>query len=83
MSSDNFYYVQRHPEGHWTATMGFASDDTLPFADRTDPEFMTVVDALDYALAQYSEYGVQMSDAARAELGPPTTGAELRAKYSK
>lgn len=63
MSADNYYYVQRHPLGGWAATMGFASDDMVPFARLTDTQFVSVTEAMEWAFTQYSEYGVTCSAA--------------------
>jgi hypothetical protein len=66
MSSDNFYVVRKHPSGGFTYVMGFASHDVnkdgsfnydLPVR-KGDPVFNTFDDALNIALADYSEYGV-------------------------
>lgn len=68
MSSDNYFVVRSHPkiDGGFTYVMGFGSDDRnqgdtifvdIPVTDR-DPIFYNFDDAMNAALADYSEYGV-------------------------
>jgi hypothetical protein len=66
MSSDNYFVVRKHPEGGYTYVMGFESDyennESHVFVNikvkDSDPIFTDYEDALNAALADYSEYGV-------------------------
>lgn len=66
MSSDNFYIVRKHPFGGFAAVQGFASDvdendeQIYPEASVTDKQFKTIGEALNYAVTEYSEYGVDV-----------------------
>jgi len=62
MSSDNFYFVGKHPEGGFGVTMGFASDNDEIVISRDDPKFDSFREAKEFAHAQYSEYGVILSE---------------------
>lgn len=68
MSSDNYFVVRSHPkiDGAFTYVTGFESDNVnagqtvfvdIPVKD-TDPIFYNFDDAMNAALADYSEYGV-------------------------
>lgn len=58
MIADNYHVVRKHPDGGYTYVQGFASDDDpdLSVSDR-DPRFDMFDDALNAAVADYSEYG--------------------------
>lgn len=66
MSADNFYIVRKHPFGGYAAVMGFASDvddndeQIYPEAEITDQQFKSIGEALNWAVIQYSEYGVDV-----------------------
>jgi hypothetical protein len=66
MSSDNFYIVRKHPFGGYAAVMGFASDvddndnQIYPEANVVDQQFKSIGEALNWAVIQYSEYGVDV-----------------------
>ena len=68
MSADNYYIVRKHPNGGYAAVMGFASDvdgnddPIIPEARKQDEQFTTVAEALNYAINEYSEYGVSVHD---------------------
>lgn len=66
MSADNFYIVRKHPFGGYAAVMGFASDvddndeQIYPEVEVTDQQFKSIGEALNWAVIQYSEYGVDV-----------------------
>lgn len=66
MSADNFYIVRKHPFGGYAAVMGFASDvddndnQIYPEANVVDQQFKSIGEALNWAVIQYSEYGVDV-----------------------
>ena len=66
MSADNFYIVRKHPFGGYAAVQGFASDvddndmQIYPEAEVTDQQFKSIGEALNWAVSQYSEYGVDV-----------------------
>lgn len=64
MSADNFYVVAQRPDnGRWYAFMGFASDDgDFEPNLHEDWSFETELDALHWAMSEYSEYGVQSGE---------------------
>ena len=68
MSADNYYFITKHPNGGWTAIMGFMSDEspTMPSAD--DVQFRTVAEAVCYAQEDWTEYGVSLSTDAKEHL---------------
>jgi hypothetical protein len=66
MSADNFYIVRKHPFGGYAAVQGFASDvddndeQIYPEANVTDQQFKSIGEALNWAVMEYSEYGVDV-----------------------
>lgn len=66
MSADNFYIVRKHPFGGFAAVQGFASDvdendeQIYPEVNVTDQQFKSIGEALNWAVIQYSEYGVDV-----------------------
>lgn len=68
MSSDNFYIIRRHPKGGFAAVMGFASDiddqgnEITPDVPASAQSFSTLSDALNWAINEYSEYGVSVHE---------------------
>lgn len=60
MSADNYYLIRNHPAGGFAAVMGFASDEYEPIAYHDHKSYATVDEALNYALSEYSEYGVSV-----------------------
>lgn len=63
MSADNYYVVRKDAYGFFVPVMGFASSDEsgyVPRVESVDKRFVTVKDALDWALNSYSEYGVSV-----------------------
>ncbi len=63
MSADNYMYVDRE-HGKFTVTMGFASDEKHPKPSGGSARFDTFIEAINYASAQWTEYGIQISNAA-------------------
>lgn len=60
MSADNYFVIRKDDTGRFAATMGFASDHGVPPIDDTDPRFDSLAEALTYANAEYTEYGVRV-----------------------
>lgn len=60
MSADNWYVIRNHPAGGYTPVMGFGEEDIRDVSVRDDFKFNTVKEALLWADAQYSEYGVSV-----------------------
>ena len=62
MSADNYYVVRKDAYGFFVPVMGFASADEhyVPRVESRDKRFVTIKDALDWALNDYSEYGVSV-----------------------
>lgn len=63
MSADNYYVIRKDAYGFFVPVMGFASNDEfgyVPRVESTDRRFLTVGEALDWALGSYSEYGVSV-----------------------
>lgn len=61
MSADNYYSIRIHPLGGFAAVMGFASNEEgVPAAYKSDVQFSDVEAALDWAMGEYSEYGVSV-----------------------
>ena len=66
MSADNFYIIRNHPKGGFAAVQGFASDtddndeQIYPEVSVNDREFRTISEALEFAMNEYSEYGVDI-----------------------
>ncbi len=60
MSADNYYCVSQDPDTErFIVWMGFASCEGSDFGPTPDdPSFKTELDAIHYAMEQYSEYGV-------------------------
>jgi len=65
MSADNFYLITPHPTSGFAVLMGFASneDEVLP-ASKKDKSYPTLNEAINYAMDEYSEYGVQVAQVA-------------------
>jgi len=58
VSSDNFYWINKHPDGGYAVEQGFASDEEdFTFTDRCT-KFKSYKEAQKYAYLEYSEYGV-------------------------
>jgi hypothetical protein len=57
MSADNYYKIVRHPYGGYAAVMCFVSSPGYK-ALVTDQRFMSIGSAYDWAMQEYSEYGV-------------------------
>lgn len=68
MSADNYYIIRNHPHGGYAAVMGFASDvdshgnEIFPDATQEHQKFETLKAALDWAVGEYSEYGVSIHE---------------------
>ena len=71
MSSDNFYFIDYHPKGGYAVEMCFASDyeegESVKITDRCT-RFDSLKEAEHYAFTEYSEYGVQYSDALEKDI---------------
>lgn len=61
MSADNYYIVDVHPLGGYGVEMGFESWDEGVFVNEKSQRFDTLPAATDYAMNEYSEYGVTVA----------------------
>jgi len=81
MSADNFYVIRKDTNGKFVAAMGFASDYVgndepgwgLPDIEDNDPKFDSLDEALEFAVNQYSEYGVSVDRECEPDPGEVTT----------
>ena len=58
MSSDNYYLIRKDRQGYFAVVMGFASLTEPPAVRANSARFEELFAAMDYAAADYSEYGV-------------------------
>jgi hypothetical protein len=58
MSADNYNFIRKHPEGGYVVTECSASADEAEPISPTDKRFVTFTEAVQYALDDYTEYGV-------------------------
>ena len=63
MSADNYYIIRKDAYGLFVPVMGFASNDEdgyVPRITSSDKRFTSIKDAINEALNDYSEYGVNV-----------------------
>lgn len=81
MSADNYYLIRKDRQGFFSPVMGFASDECHPVITSRHPRFVELPDALDFAGAEYTEYGIIIHEECYSD-ETPTFQKEANGHYA-
>lgn len=77
----NYYLVRRDRQGFFVPVMGFVSDDAAPIVRERHPRFEDIIEALQYADDDTTEYGVQIHQECYEPDPPTLTFVEEKGHY--